>query len=283
MAGAVAEEKAALLMMRLSCLAVLSTFLGIIGMVVWRGLPTLRLEMLFRTPSAGFYMGGGGGILNAIVGSLLMAGGATVIAVFMSIPVAFYLNVFAPRNSHLASAVRISLDLLCGIPSIVYGAFAFAVMLMAGLRASLACGTITLAVLCFPIMARAMDEVLRMVPRELAETSWSLGATRLETALRVILRQATPGLVSAAMLSFGRAVGDAASVLFTAGYSDRVPLAPTDPAASLPLAIFFQLGSPFPEVRDRAYAAALILTILVVGVGLAARRLSAARSRHVVR
>ena len=149
------------------------------------------------------------------------------------------------------------MDVLWGIPSIVYGAFGFTLMLSLGMRASLLGGIIVLALLEMPIMTRAMDEVIRLMPEELSQASLALGASKLETALRVIIRQMLPGIITAILLAFGRGIGDAASVLFTAGYTDRIPHSLTSPTASLPLAIFFQLGTPYPEVQQRAYASAL--------------------------
>ena len=99
----------------------------------------------------------------------------------------------------------------------------------------------------------------------------------------MIVRQALPGIVTGVLLAFGRGIGDAAAVLFTAGYTDRLPTSLLRPVASLPLAVFFQLGTPYPEVQQRAYAAALILTIIVLGVSLGSRLLAARLSRNVVK
>ena len=99
----------------------------------------------------------------------------------------------------------------------------------------------------------------------------------------VVVRQALPGLVTAVLLAFGRGIGDAASVLFTAGYTDNLPRSLLDPVASLPLAVFFQLGTPFPEVRERAYASAAVLTLIILAVSLAGRAMSRKVTRHVVK
>jgi phosphate transport system permease protein len=125
--------------------------------------------------------------------------------------------------------------------------------------------------------------VISMVPFDLKEASFALGATRLETALRAIMRQAAPGLLTALLLAFGRGIGDAASVLFTAGYTDRLPTSFLRPVASLPLAVFFQLGTPVPEVRQRAYASALVLTVLILLISLGTRLLIRRLARHVIR
>jgi phosphate transport system permease protein len=265
-----------------SMVVVLGSLALILATVVWRGLPALNLDMLTQTPKGGYYLGKEGGILNAIVGSLYLAGGATALALLASLPIALYLNLYASRSRH-AELARLALDVLWGIPSIVYGAFGFIIMLWLGMRASLLGGIIALALLELPIMARSMDEAIAMVPLALKEASYTLGATRLETALKVVVRQTGPALLTAILLAFGRGIGDAASVLFTAGYTDRLPDSLFSPAASLPLAIFFQLGTPFPAVQERAYASALVLTFIVLGLCLVSRRLTRHLTRHVIR
>lgn len=275
------EEKIIRFLMMLSFATVAGGLGWILITVIVKGLPALNLAMLTQAPQGGYYLGKAGGILNAIVGSLYLAGGATLLAFLLSLPLALYLEVYAPR-SRWADLVRLALDVLWGIPSIVYGAFAFIVMLALGMRASLVGGIFVLTLLEMPIMTRAMDEVIRLMPQELEQASLALGATRLETALQVVTRQVLPGIVTAILLAFGRGIGDAASVLFTAGYTDRIPTSLTQPAASLPLAVFFQLSMPYPEVQQRAYAAALVLTAIILIVSLSSRWLSARLNRHTV-
>ncbi len=245
----------------------------ILATIFVKGFGALSLEMLTRTPKGGYYIGGGGGIANAIVGSLVLALGATALALLLALPLVFYLNVYLRRASRRAFLVRFALDVLWGIPSIVYGAFGFTLMVAMGLRASLLAGTLTVALLIVPIMARSMDEVFKMVPLELQEASYALGSTSWETA-GVVLRKAAPGLLAAVLISFGRGIGDAASVLFTASFTDSLPHSLLEPVATLPLAIFFQLGTPFPEVQERGYASALVLTLIVLAVSILARVLT---------
>jgi phosphate transport system permease protein len=261
---------------------VLGSLILILGTIVWRGLPALNLDMLTQTPKGGYYLGKEGGILNAIVGSFYLAGGGTLLAVVISLPIALYLQIYAARTRR-AELARLALDVLWGIPSIVYGAFGFIIMLAVGMRASLLGGIITLALLELPIIVRGMDEAIALVPNALREASLALGATRLETAIKVVVRQTAPALLTAVLLAFGRGIGDAASVLFTAGYTDRLPDSLLSPAASLPLAVFFQLGTPFPAVRERAYAAALVLTVIVLAISLISRRLAGRLTKHVIR
>ncbi len=266
-----------------SAAIVLLSLLLILGTILWKSVPALSLSMLTQTPRGGFYLGKEGGILNAIVGSLDLALGATALAFLLSLPLALYLNVYKGRASKTAVWTRFFLDVLWGVPSIVYGAFGFVVMLALGLRASLLAGILTVALLELPIMTRAIDEVMRLVPRELTDASASLGATRFETALKVLVRQSAPGILTGVLLAFGRGIGDAASVLFTAGFTDRIPGSLADPAATLPLAIFFQLGTPFPEVQQRAYASAAVLTLIILFISLAGRAMSRKVTRHVVK
>jgi phosphate transport system permease protein len=262
--------------------SVLACLLLILGTILSKGLPAMNLAMLTQTPKGGYYLGKEGGILNAIIGSLYVAGGATGLAILMSLPVVLYLNVYARKGSRLVSFTRFSLDVLWGVPSIVYGAFGFAIMLSLGLKASLLGGIIAVAFLVFPIMSRAMDEVMRMIPQELLDASYALGATKFETAFKVVTRQALPGILTAILIAFGRGIGDAASVIFTAGFTDSIPTSLFRPAATLPLAIFFQLGTPIPEVQKRAYASALILTVIILFVSVVARALTKRFTKHVV-
>ncbi|MBU0510684.1 MAG: phosphate ABC transporter permease PstA [Chloroflexi bacterium] len=276
------EENIFKVLMIASTMIVLGSLFLILGTVIWRGLPALNLAMLTQTPKGGYYLGKEGGILNAIVGSLCLAGGATSLAFIVSLPLALYLNIYAAR-SRRAELTRLALDVLWGVPSIVYGAFGFIIMLWLGMRASLLGGIIALAFLELPIMTRGMDEAIAMVPPELKDASYTLGATRMETALKVVVRQTAPGLLTAVLLAFGRGIGDAASVLFTAGYTDRLPDSIFSPVASLPLAVFFQLGTPFPAVQERAYASALVLTIIILSISLISRRLAGRMTKHVIR
>jgi len=277
------EESVMKGLMIASTVAILGTLVLILATIVVKGLPAMDLAMITQTPRGGFYLGREGGVLNAIVGSLFLAGGATLLALLVSVPIVLYLNVYARRSSKLVAFTRFSFDVLWGVPSIVYGAFGFTLMLLLGLRASLLGGIIAVALLVLPIMCRAMDEVMRMVPRDLLDASYALGTTRFEAATKVLVRQALPGMLTAVLIAFGRGVGDAASVLFTAGFTDSIPTSLSQPAATLPLAIFFQLGTPVPEVQERAYASALILVVMILAISVASRVLTRRFTRHTLR
>ncbi|MGE5374607.1 MAG: phosphate ABC transporter permease PstA [Bacteroidota bacterium] len=259
---------------------------GALGLILWtvisRGLPALSWQMVSDVPHGGFYMGKEGGILNAILGSIYLAIGATLLAILFSLPIALYLKAYG-GHSKWGDYVRLSLDILWGIPSIVYGAFGFTLMIAVGLRASLLAGIIAIALVELPIMTRAMDEVIRRMPAELEHSALALGSTKFEVVLKVVTRQMLPGIVTAILIAFGRGIGDAAAVLFTAGYTDRLPTSLLRPTATLPLAVFFQLGSPYPEVQRRGYAAALILTIIVLIVSFGSRLASSRLSKYTIK
>lgn len=269
-------------LMIISLALVLTALAGIIFVVVMKGASALSLSMIMETPKGGYYLGKEGGIANAIVGSLYLAFGASFLSIVLSIPIALAMQ--REYTGHVAAnCSRLVMDILWGMPSIVYGAFGFVVMMYFGLRSSLLGGIIVLTLLMLPIMIRSMEEMIRMVPRELKEISYSLGTTKIETMVSVVLRQAMPGVITAVLLAFGRGIGDAASILFTAGYTDYIPRSLLDPVASLPLAIFFQSATPIPEVQGRAYAAALILLIIVLLVNIVSRILGWRSSRYIIR
>lgn len=265
-----------------STIMIVGSLMSVLIVVLLRGVPALSISMLTQTPKGGYYLGKEGGILNAIVGSVYLAGGATAVAFTISLPIALYLNEYI-GGSRLASLTRQSLDMLWSVPSIIYGVFGFTIMVYLGMRASLLGGITALTLLELPIMTRAMDEVMKLVPLELKEASYAVGATKIETTLNVTVKQALPGVVMAILLAFGRAIGDAASVLFTAGYTDYIPHSLSDPVASLPLAVFFQLGTPFPEVQQRAYASGFILLVVVLSLSVASRILTKRSAKYVVK
>ncbi len=264
-----------------SLVLVIGCLVGIFGAVIIKGVPTLSFDMLTKVPSGGFYFGKEGGIANAIAGSFYLATGAVILSALISLPVAFALQREYLKPS-ISRVVNLALDVLWGTPSIVYGAIGFAIMVFLGIGASLGGGILVLTFIMMPIMTRAMSGVIKLVPAELKEASYAMGATRFETTARVVFRQALPGMATAVLLAFGRGIGDTAAVLFTAGYTDHMPSSLADPVASLPLAIFFQLATPIPEVQQRAYAAALVLLVIVLAASIVARLMARRLGKHAI-
>ncbi len=274
-------EKIMYVVMLLTTLLVFFFVIDIIYTIVKNGWHAMSWDMLTKLPGGGFYIGKEGGLLNAIVGSLMIVGASTVLGLVVSIPIVFYMNVFLARHRRFADGIRMCFDILFGVPSIVYGAFAFTLMIIFGWKASVLGGILVITLLIIPIFVRSMDEIAREIPKDLLHASYSLGATRWET-IGVVVRQIAPAIATATLLSIGRAIGDAAAVLFTAGYTDNIPSSLSQPVATLPLAVFFQLSSPTPEVRERAYAAALILTVIVLILSLLGRLITNRFSKNKI-
>ncbi len=267
------------MLMQFAGICITGSLFFIVGTILYKGLPYLTWEMVSEAPQGGFYIGKGGGILNAILGSLYLALASTAIATLIGVPISLYLSLYTAKDSFIARSAKLLFDVLFGIPSIVYGAIAFSIMIWLGIRASLLGGIITITLLTIPIVVRTMDELLKTVPVDLRQVTFSLGGTRWEAA-KVILKYIKPGIFTAILLAFGRAIGDVAGVLLTTGFSDNMPKYLDEPAATLPLAIFFQLSSPIPEVQGRAYASALVLTLIILFIVLCTHLLAAKQKKH---
>jgi phosphate transport system permease protein len=258
--------------MYISVFLVLVFVITIIWTIFSKGLGSISWDMISKVPGPDFNTSDDGGFLNAIVGSLLVVIPATIISLIISIPVVFYITLYRKRTDKLSYIARLAYDVLYGIPSIVYGAFAFTVMVYIGMRASLMGGIVVTTFLMVPMLIRSGDEIAKTIPDEIHEATYSLGATKYET-MKVIFRQALPGMATATLLAIGKAIGDAAGVMFTAGFSDAIPKSLSQPTATLPLAIFnwVTMPDPFP---DRAYSAALVLTVIVLILSIGGRYIS---------
>ena len=272
------EESLMRVLMLLSTLLVLGAVVSIVVTILVKGCKSLTWEMVSQVPGKNWNTAPDGGFLNAILGSLYVVFPAAIAGACISIPVVFYMTLYKRRTSKLSYLTRLSFDVLYGIPPIVYGAFAFLVMVGVGMRASILGGILVTVLLMIPMMVRSGDEIAKSVPDEMIDAAYSLGATKWET-LKVVLRYVLPGMLTAFLLALGRAIGDAAAVMFTAGFSDRTAHSLSDPTATLPLAIFnwIVMPDPFP---DRAYAAALILTLIVLILSIGSRALTHRMTRH---
>lgn len=275
------KEKIAKVAMQVSGITITGSLFFIIGTILYKGIPYLSWDIISQVPKGGFYMGKEGGILNAILGSLYLATSSTILATLLGVPISVFLNVYVKSGSFLERSCKLLFDVLFGIPSIVYGAIAFSIMVWVGIRASLLGGIITITLLTIPIVVRTIDELLRTIPIDLKHVTFSLGATRWETA-KICLKYIKPGVFTAILLAFGRAIGDVAGVLLTTGFSDNLPKYIDEPAATLPLAIFFQLSSPIPEVQGRAYASALVLTFIILVIVICTHLLASKQQKHKI-
>lgn len=263
------EEKVVKALMWVSVSLVILVVASIICTIFVKGFGSLSWDMVTKVPGRNWNTTVDGGFINAIWGSVIVVAPATLIAMVVSIPVVFYMNLYRRRSNWLSYVARLAYDVLYGIPSIVYGAFAFMIMVMVGMRASVLGGIIVSTLLIIPMFIRNGDEISKSVPDDMIDAAYSLGATKWET-LKVVVRQVLPGMATATLLAVGKAIGDAAAVMFTAGFSDSMATSLSSPTATLPLAIFnwVTMPDPFP---GRAYAAALVLTVIVLILSLGGR------------
>jgi phosphate transport system permease protein len=277
------EEKIFLGLMLTSVFIVMGSLLLIVSVIVINGVPSLSIEILTQTSEGGFYLGAGGGFLNAIVGSLLLALPATGLAFLISITIALYLqkDFIKPRTSNF---IRFCLDILWGVPSVVYGVFCLTIMIAIGMTGgSLIFGILALTLLEIPIITRSIDESIKMIPSGLKESAYSLGSTKFEMAVKVVRKQAMPGIIAGVLLGFGRGIGDAASILLTVGDSNYYPSSIFDQTAALPTMILNLVSMPDQSVQNKAYAVAFVLLMIVLLISIITRYLTKKSSKHIIK
>lgn len=257
------SQRVAVLLLGCATLLCLVIVAFVIGFVLERGLPHLSLEFLLSKPRN---MGKEGGILPAIVGTLLLSLMAIVVALPLGIGTAVYLSEYT-RETAMTRAIRFGTDCLAGIPSIIFGLFGY-IFFVTTLRMgwSLIAGALTLAIMVLPTLIRTSEEAIRSVPQSWREVSLSLGATRWETVRKVVLPNALPGIVTGVMLSFGRSIGETAAVIFTAGSSFRLPRGSFDSVRTL--AVHFYILAREGLSTDKAYGTAAVLVIAVLAVNI---------------
>lgn len=238
--------------------------------VLKRGAGAIRSIAFFTEPPPGFVGSSGGGVANGIIGTLIMVGIALAIAVPLGILGALYLTEFAGR-SRFAAPIRFFADVMTGIPSIVFGIFVYTLLVLATGSFSALAGAVSLALIMWPVILRASEEVLKLVPREIREASYALGVPTYRTVLKVVLPTAAGGLVTATMLGTARAAGETAPLLFTALGNQFVATNVTKPMSALPLEIFKGATTAFAAGNARAWASALTLITLILGLTTVAR------------
>jgi phosphate transport system permease protein len=234
----------------------------------------------FLTHSAPFSMiSKGGGFLNGLVGTGIMVGLATLVSVPLGIMGAVYIVEYGKSN-WLATLIRFFSDVMSGVPSIFVGVFVYTALVVKFKYGALM-GAASLALIMMPIIIRSSEEILKLVPRELKDASYALGAPKWVTITKVILPSAAPGLTTGAMLAVARAAGETAPLIMTAlGSMYLVTKLTGSPISSLTLLIFKGAGQAFDAAQARAWAGALELLVIVLVLTIVARVLSS-RSRLV--
>jgi len=272
-----AQERAARVLLLVLSLLVLAALAAILLHVLTRGFKALSLAFLLESPRRA---GREGGILDPVVATGYVSALALLLAVPVGVGSAIYLSEYA-RRGPLVGIARFGIDALAGIPSIIFGLFGLSFFVIGlGLGWSVLSGALTLTLMLLPTIVRISEEAIRAVPRPYREGSLALGATRWQTIHLVVLPNAAPGILTGVILSIGRAAGETAAVILTAGSALGVPLTPLDPARTLSVHLYVLATEGLSESRAYGTAAVLILGILAVNIAIAmlSRRLKPGRA-----
>ncbi|MGC9100373.1 MAG: phosphate ABC transporter permease PstA [Caldisericum sp.] len=229
-----------------------------------RGLKVISLNFIIDYPRNGFTEGG---ILPSIVGSIYLLGLASLFAVPIGVLGGIYLSEYTKENT-LTNAVRLSIDTLSGIPSIIFGLFGLAVFSkMLGFKISLLSGSLTLSILMLPTIFSATIESLKLVPKDFRDASFALGATKWQTTFEIVLKTAMPNIITGVLLSIGRAIGETAPILFTGAtfYTRGLPTSIFEPVMALPYTIYGLITEgTFPQKQvPIAFGASIVLILIV--------------------
>ncbi|MBH3384355.1 phosphate ABC transporter permease PstA [Pseudomonas juntendi] len=247
--------------------------ISVLYMLITRGGARLNLEVFTELPPTGFEMGGGFG--NAMAGTFVMVGIAAAIAVPVGILAAVFLAELGP-DSKLANAARFAAKMLTGLPSILAGVFAYALVVMTTGTYSAPAGGVALAVLMLPIVVLTAEEAMKMVPKIMKDTAYGMGCTRAQVICKIVLPTGLPAILTGVMLAVARAAGETAPLLFTALFSNywiyhNGDLAVMNPTASLAVLIYNFSGMPFDNQLELAWAASLVLVMIVLVINILSR------------
>jgi phosphate transport system permease protein len=252
--------------------AAIGILLVILGYIVWQGIGSLSLNFLIDRPRP---VGEGGGIGNAILGSVVLLLLSSALGLPLGIAVGVYLSEFG--GGRFASVVRFLVDTLTGIPSIVTGVFVYAIIVLPLRHFSALAGGIALALIMIPIVARTAEEMIKLVPHSLREGALALGAPQWRVVLGIVLPAAAPGIATGAMLAIARVSGETAPLLFTAFGSRFFSYYLDQPIASLTVQIYYYASSPYDEWHAQAWAATLVLMALILAINIVVRFLTRRR------
>ena len=232
----------------------------ILGTVVFRGLGALNWAFLTQIPKPIGEEGGGMG--NAIAGSILLLGYASMIGVPLGIGAGVFLAEYG-RNK-FGNIVRFTADALNGVPSVVIGMTAWALVVVPQKHFSMIAGSVALGLMMIPVISRTTEEVLLLVPQSIREAALGLGIPKWRTILSVVLRTASAGIITSIMLAFARIAGESAPLMFTAFGNEFWSMSPNQPVASLPLQIYKYAIQPYEQAHAQAWTAALVLITMIV-------------------
>jgi phosphate transport system permease protein len=245
----------------LATILVIAPLAAIFGYLVYKGASSLNLDFFTKIPAPVGETGGG--MANAIVGSGTLLALASLVGIPIGIAGGIYLAEFG-RGSKLATAVRFTADVLNGVPSIVMGIAAYALIVVPQGHFSAFSGGIALAIMMIPTICRTTEEMLLMVPHAVREAALGLGVPNWRSVLSITLRTASPGIITGCMLAFARVAGETAPLLFTALGNEYWSTSLNEPIAALPLQVYVYAISPYDDWHRLAWAGALVLIALIV-------------------
>lgn len=241
--------------------------LAVLSYVTIQGFSSLSLSVFTELPPPP--LSGSGGFGNAILGTLIMVGIAAAISVPFGVLAAIYLTEFSTNN--VSRWIRFATNVLSGVPSIIAGVFAYGIVVLTLGKFSALAGGVALSVLMLPVIVKTTDESLQLVPQDLRQAAVGLGATKFQTVWQVVLPAAIPAIVTGATLAIARASGETAPLLFTALFAQFWPTDLLSPTPSLAVLVFNFAISPFQNWRSLAWAASLILVLMVLITSIIAR------------
>jgi len=263
----------------LAALLAVGVLVIVVVSVVRKGAPALSWHFLVSKPN--LFRGPGGGIASAIVGTVIIVGLAAAIALPVGVLTAVYLTEFAPRR--VAGLIQLVIDVMAGLPTIVVGVFVYG-LLVVGHQQSGYAGAVGLAIVMLPLIARATQEVLLLVPSSLREASLALGVSRWRTVIGIILPTAFSGIITGGVLAVARAAGETAPLLFTSSiFSNAITTDVTHAMPNIPVLIFIYSEQPDTALHQDAWAAAVVLIGFVLLASLAAKALLARSTRKLGR
>jgi phosphate transport system permease protein len=242
---------------------------AVLTYVLAQGVSHLNLDLLTKLPPPPGLQGGG--VANAIIGTLIVVGLATVIAVPIGVMAAIYLSEFS-NNNKIASWVRFATNILSGVPSIISGVFVFGLLIGSGLIGfSAIAGGVSLAVLMLPTIIRTTDEALQIVPQDIRWAALGVGAYNFQSVLFIVLPAALPSILTGVTLAIARAAGETAPLIFTALFSNFWPQRLNEPIATLSVLVYNFATAPFKPQQQLAWAGSLILVLMVLISSVSAR------------
>ncbi|MGH2492984.1 MAG: phosphate ABC transporter permease PstA [Candidatus Limnocylindria bacterium] len=265
-----------LTLLMLGTLLAVALLVTILGYVIVRGLPALNIDFFTQRPLP--FGEVGGGVAPALIGTLILAAVSGAIAIPIGIAAAIFVVEY--QSGRFAAPVRFAAELIAGLPSIVVGVFvwAFLVRGVVGNYAAIA-GGVALAIIMIPIVARTVEEVLRLVPHSLREAALALGAPKWKVILRIVLPTARAGVITASVLALARSAGETAPLLLTALGNDFFSTDLMRPIGALPLQIYRYAISPYDDWHTKAWGASLVLVIVIGAIGLLLRIVARQRVR----